>query len=245
MKREPELKTSRLNGISAAVLAGGLGTRLRSVVPDRPKVLAQIHGRPFVSFVLDQLAGACVRQVVLCVGYKGGMVKKEFGHSHGPIQIIYSQEPRALGTGGALRLALRHIDADPFLVLNGDSYCAFDFGLFWDWHTTRKACVSLLLTEVEDTRRFGQVTVDDRGQIQRFTEKDPSSAAGWINAGVYIVSRDAISRIPRGKPVSLEADVFPNLIGQGLYGYQGGGRFIDIGTPSSHGTAEAFFRRRE
>ena len=114
------------------MLAGGLGTRLRGVISDRPKVLAPIHGRPFVAFVLDQLADAGVSQVVFCVGYKGEMVREEFGHSHGPIRITYSQEQRALGTGGASRLALRHIDTDSFLVLNGDSITPnLDFSILW------------------------------------------------------------------------------------------------------------------
>jgi D-glycero-alpha-D-manno-heptose 1-phosphate guanylyltransferase len=109
--------------VTAAVLAGGLGTRLRSVVDDRPKVLAQVHARPFLMFLLDQLAAADFRSVVLCTGYLGEQIQRTFGETYKCLRILYSQEPKPLGTGGALRFALPQITSDPVLVLNGDSFC--------------------------------------------------------------------------------------------------------------------------
>jgi NDP-sugar pyrophosphorylase family protein len=132
--------------VTAAILAGGLGTRLRSVVADRPKVLAEVRGRPFLSFLLDQLAAAGVRYVVLCTGYRGEQVQAAFGNSYGGLRLAYSQEPSPLGTAGALRWALPLCESDVVLALNGDSFCDADLPAFWDWRCARGAEATLLLT---------------------------------------------------------------------------------------------------
>ena len=117
---------SDISNIEAAILAGGLGTRLRSVVPDRPKVLAEIGGRPFIEILLDQVAAAGIRTAVLCTGYLGDQIEARLGTRRGPLALRYSREVEPLGTGGALRLALPMLASDTVLVLNGDSYCDAD-----------------------------------------------------------------------------------------------------------------------
>src|SRR5205085_7836343 len=128
-------------------------------VADRPKVLATIAGRPFLTFILDQLAAAGCRAVVLCTGYQAAQVECAFGSRYRGMQLGYSREESQLGTGGALRLALPLVEAPRCLVLNGDSYCAADLREFATWHTSRSAAASLLLTRVADTSRFGRVDV--------------------------------------------------------------------------------------
>jgi D-glycero-alpha-D-manno-heptose 1-phosphate guanylyltransferase len=227
--------------LSVAVLAGGLGTRLRSIVSDRPKALAEIHGRPFLAYLLDRLSATGVSSVVLCTGYFGRQIEEAFGECHGNLRILYSQEVQPLGTGGALRLALPYLISDPVLVLNGDSFCAFDFKSFWNWHCARGSKATMLLTQVPDTQRFGSVEVAPDGAIIRFGEKVMGSVAGSINAGVYLLSREVIESIRPNANVSLEHQVFPTLVPKGLYGYPGGGRFLDIGTPEDFAAAKGLF----
>src|SRR3989338_6029269 len=115
-------KTKRLSGVTVAILAGGLGTRLRSVIADRPKVLAEVRGRPFLTYIFDQLIAASIKYAVLCTGYLGEKVCDRFGDSYGSLRLAYSQEPSPRGTAGALRLALPLFKSDSVLVMNGDSY---------------------------------------------------------------------------------------------------------------------------
>jgi len=230
-----------LAAVSALVLAGGLGTRLRPVVSDKPKVLAPVAGRPFLTRLLDQLAQAGVRDAILCTGYMAGQIESALGASHGPLRLRYSPEAQPLGTGGALRLALPLTRSDPILALNGDSYCDLDLPAFWRWHNEKRSPASLCLCRVDDVSRYGHVHATAGGRVTRFTEKGSSAGPGWINAGVYLLSRQRVEAIPPGRPVSLERDVLPQWVDQGLFAYPSQGRFIDIGAPDSYAQAQSFF----
>lgn len=230
-----------LAAVTAAVLAGGLGTRLRSVVADRPKALAEIRGRPFLAYLLDSIAAAGVRSVVLCTGYMAEQIQAVLGNMYGHLPLRYSHEPSPLGTGGALRLALPMLDSDSVLVMNGDSFCDVDLEAFWTWHCSHDADGSILLTEAADSKRYGRVEVDIEGRALGFYEKSELGVSGWINAGIYMLSRRLLLTIPTGRAISLEREMFPAWIGQGLYGYCSAGRFLDIGTPASYSCAEQFF----
>lgn len=231
--------------ISAVILAGGLGTRIRPVVSDRPKVLASVHGRPFLAYLLDQLVKAGIMEVVLCTGYLGEQVQTALGNNYGPLHLAYSQETELMGTGGALRIALPLLKTDPVLVLNGDSYCEADLPAFYRQHQAVKAKASLLLTYLSDARRYGWVEIEEDGRVLGFEEKGQSSA-GWINAGIYLLSRMFLQAIPSGRFVSLEKEIFPAWIGCGLYGFLSklvgtGEHFLDIGIPEDYAAAERFF----
>lgn len=223
---------------AAVVLAGGLGTRLREAVADRPKVLAEVCGRPFLFHLLDDLEAAGVRTVVLCTGFMAQAVRAAVGERHGGMAVRYSVEERPLGTGGALRLALGQVDSDPVLVANGDSLFRTDLGRFRAWHLARELQASLLLARVDDASRFGRVERNPLGRITRFAEKDGVASPGWINAGIYLLDRSRIEAIPPGQPVSLEHDIFPQWLTQGFYGMTAKGLFMDIGTPESYRRAE-------
>jgi D-glycero-alpha-D-manno-heptose 1-phosphate guanylyltransferase len=246
----PEISTSNVRGpaaaleltaVTAAILAGGLGSRLRPAVSGRPKALANIGERPFLTYLFDQLVAAGARDVVLCTGYLGDQIRMIFGESYNTLRLNYSQESIPLGTAGALRLALPLFNFDPVLVMNGDSYCDANLGEFWLWHGARHARASLLLSKVLDTERFGQVQVDRGGKVTDFKEKGTGQGVGWINAGIYVLSRDLLAEIPANRAVSLEREVFPNWIGRGLYGFQSESRFMDIGTPEAYASAQSFF----
>ena len=234
-----------LRDVSVAILAGGLGTRLRAVLPDRSKVLAEVRGKPFLAYVLAQLSEVGVRRVVLCTGYLGDMVKNAFGESYDDIELLYSREASARGTGGALRLALPMLESDPVLVMNGDSFCAVDLRAFWAWHVERKAGATILLAKVHDTARYGRVRLDAMDRINTFEEKSTDGRPGWVNAGVYLMSRSLIQSIPDNRAVSLEKEMFPNWLGKKLFGYRNDGAFIDIGTPEGYSSAPAFFCERQ
>ncbi len=229
--------------ITALILAGGLGTRLQSIMTGRPKVLAPVAGRPFLAYLMDQLIGAGFRQVILCTGYKGEQIKAAFGDTYKGLDIQYSQEPEPLGTGGALRFGLPLIDTDLVLVTNGDSYVNCNLTDYLAWYLENDVQTSLLLTCLSDTSRYGRVEVDRDGRILQFDEKGDSHGPGWVNAGVYIFTRSLLESIPFGQPFSLEKEFFPNLIGKGLYGFQSEGAFIDIGTRESYALAEDFFSK--
>jgi D-glycero-alpha-D-manno-heptose 1-phosphate guanylyltransferase len=230
-----------LESMTAAVLAGGLGTRLRSVVSDKPKVLADVGGRPFLEYLLDQLAREGVRSVVLCTGYMGDQIQNRFGTAYNKMALRYSREPHPLGTGGALRLALPMLQSDTVLVLNGDSYYGAKLDEFSMWHAERRSHATILLAQTEDTRRYGRVQTGDAGRILQFLEKADTQGPGWINAGIYLLRRQMIESIETGRAVSIEREVFPGWIGKGLHGFRSEGRLWDIGVPSAYAQANVEF----
>lgn len=232
---------ARLSDITAVILVGGLGTRLRPVLSDRPKILAEVLGCPFLTYLLDQLSHAGALDVVLCTGYMGDMVQEVYGDTYRSLHLLYSQEDEPLGTGGALRLALPLLKSDHVLVMNGDSYIHADLSSYVNWFFQIDRRASLLLTRVPDTGRYGMVKVKKDESILAFEEKGMARGAGWINAGVYLMETSLLTSISSEKTFSLEREVFPSLVGNGLFGYRSKGRFIDIGTPESYATAENFF----
>jgi NDP-sugar pyrophosphorylase family protein len=231
----------RLGNIPAVILVGGLGTRLRSLLPDQQKVVAPVAGRPFVFRLLDQLAGAGLQRVILCTGYKAEQVSELIGASYRGLNIAYSPEPAPLGTAGALRQALSVINSDTVLVMNGDSYCEVNLSALWESHRRSAANGTLVVTEVPETRDGGRVTFDDAGAITSFVEKGTCHAAGWMSAGIYLLQRAVLEGIPSGRAVSIEKEIFPAWIGRGLHAFRTTGKFLDIGTPESYAVAQQVF----
>jgi len=228
--------------ITAVILAGGLGMRLRPAIKDQPKVLASVHGRPFIFYLLDQLTRVGLKDVVLCTGYLGGQIQELLGDSYGEMCLSYSQEASPLGTAGALRKTSPFLKSSLALVMNGDSYCDVDLQAFLAWHQSQASSATLLLTYLNDPSRYGLVKVNESGSILSFIEKNNKNGPGWINAGIYLLSRDMIFDIPDSMDgISLERDVFPNWIGKGLRGYKAQCRFLDIGVPAAYAAAEDFF----
>src|SRR5438067_1322277 len=228
--------------ITAIILAGGKGTRLQSVVSDRPKALAEVAGRPFVEWLLLFLRAQGVRCAILATGYKGEMVEAHVGDgAPWSLDVRYARETVPLGTGGAARNALQVGASDPVLVLNGDSFGPFDVARLADAHRRAGARATLWLISMDDCRRYGAVDVAGDGRVVAFQEKSPAPRAGLVSAGVYLLQRSILEDIPTDRAVSLETEVFPALIGRGLYAIVGAGPFLDIGTPASYSRAEAFF----
>jgi D-glycero-alpha-D-manno-heptose 1-phosphate guanylyltransferase len=232
----------RPGGTSAVILAGGMGTRLRPVVADRPKVVALVNGRPFVTYLLDWLGSMGVTDVVLCTGFLGDHVRAALGESYRGLTVRYSHEPEPLGTGGALRLALPLLSASTVAVLNGDSVCLANLRHVAAWHRYQTmAHASLVLSQVADTARFGRVELDRSGRVREFVEKAAAAGRGWINAGIYLIDRPLLEGLPVGTNLSLEREVFPGWTDGRLFGYRARTQqqFLDIGTPSSYAAASA------
>jgi NDP-sugar pyrophosphorylase family protein len=235
---------ANLENITAAVLAGGLGTRLRPAVADRPKVLAPVRGRPYLAHLLDRLAEAGIRRVVLLTGHQAEQVRCALGEAYRSMELVHSPEPAPLGTAGAVRLALPRLSGRVVLVMNGDSWCEVDLAAFRAAHDGNAARLSLVLTRTGDMSRYGQVQVAADGRVLRFQEKGSHRRHAWISAGMYLMDRALIAEIPEGQPLSLEREVFPAWVKSGtrVYGFRGGGPFLDIGTPAAYAEADAFFR---
>ncbi len=226
--------------VPAMILAGGLGTRLARVLPETPKVLAPVAGRPFLAYLLDSLAEAGIREAILCTGYRAESVEREFGTKYRDMWLRYSYEAQPLGTGGALRQALEMTSVETVLAINGDSFIACDFPAFLAWHRANAFAASLVLAQVADCSRFGSVDTDSHGVIRSFAEKSGRTEPGWINAGVYLLSRSLLASLPLGQMLSIERDVFPAWLSVRLGGYRSSGAFLDIGTPESFAEAETF-----
>lgn len=223
----------------ALVLCGGQGTRLRAALPALPKVLAPIAGRPFIAYQLRALARLGIRRVVLATGYLADAVREALGDAQEGMELIHSREETPLDTGGALRLALPSLDSEAVLVLNGDSYLDSDLSPLVAPLADAPPCL-MATASLADTTRFGRLLFGEDGAVTAFTEKG-LSGPGHINAGVYRFTRQTLEALPANRPVSLEREVFPGLIGRGLRAIPLIGAFLDIGTPQSYAAAEAFF----
>ena len=233
--------TTALCDLPALILVGGLGTRLNSVISDRPKPMALVAGRPFLEWLVLMLRSQGVTKITFCTGHKAEMIQNYFGDgSRHSMCLRYSHETKPLGTGGAVRLALETEHAQRFLVLNGDSFLRSDISKLARHHLRKGTSSTMLLVHMQDRGRYGAVEVDYSGAVQSFVEKKPYPEAGLVNAGVYCFDRRVFGPLPLHRSCSLEAEILPGLIGNGLYALESSGPFLDIGTPDSFATAQTF-----
>ena len=229
--------------MKAFVLAGGLGTRLRSRFGDLPKPLVPVGGRPFLERQIEWLAGHGIHEIVLCVGHGADRVRAALGEGQAMgVVLRYSVEVEPLGTAGALRLAAPLVEG-PALVVNGDTLLACDPWALERSRWERGVVGAVALFEVADAAAHGRVECDAEGRVIRFVEKpsDPRGAA-WVNGGLYAFDPALWRWIPPDGPASLERDVLPRLARAGqLHGHRASGEFIDIGTPEQWERAERRF----
>jgi len=217
--------------MQALILAGGEGTRLRPLTTTVPKPVIPLANRPFISFMLDWLKGHGFDDVVMSCGFLGSAVRAVLGDGgREGIRIRYVDEAQPLGTAGPVKLA-EPVLAERFAVLNGDILTDIDLSSVVRFHEEHNARVTLTLTPVEDPSTYGVILTDAEGRVEAFIEKPQGEAPSkLINAGIYVLERDVLSEIPAGRAVSFEREVFPSLVGAGLYGIERGGYWLDIGT---------------
>ncbi len=224
--------------MQAVVLVGGEGTRLRPLTDDVPKPALTLVDRPFLAYMIEWLAGHGVTEAVLACGFLPDVLRRALGDGeHAGVRLSYVVEPDRRGTAGAIRFAADSLGErleDRFLALNGDILTDLDLGALLRVHEERRARASLALYPVEDSSAYGLVSHDDEGAVTGFREKSGDAVAGEINAGAYVLERSVLDLIPPGREVSLEREVFPHLIGDGLQGLRLDGYWMDIGTPERY-----------
>jgi mannose-1-phosphate guanylyltransferase len=222
--------------VQALVLAGGEGTRLRPLTLTTPKPVMPLAGRPFLSFMLDWVHSHGADEVILSCGFMSDAVRSVLGDIYDGMRLRHVIEQEPLGTAGPVRLAYDEgLLEERVLVLNGDVLTDIDLTAELEQHERTGAQATLALYPVDDTSSYGVVPTDDAGQVTEFIEKGSGNPpTDRINAGAYVLERDVVESIPAGRAVSFEREVFPSLIGGGLYGYDAAGYWIDIGTPERY-----------
>ncbi len=230
-----------LSTTDIVILCGGKGSRLQSVVDDRPKPMADIHGRPFLQILVDYFAWFGAERFIFCTGYKADVIRDYFSAQDTSLQFVFSEEPTFLGTAGGLLHARSHISGDTFLVTNGDSFCPVNMARFYYFHTARRALMSMIAVKTSDPVDYGSVTFDDGLRFTGFSEKACDRGPAYINAGIYLFSTDLFALIPSDRPWSLEFDLFPKLVHSPSYVLPCTAPCIDIGTPERLEAARHYF----
>ena len=222
----------------AIILAGGFGTRLRTVVADIPKPMAPVKNRPFLEYILVYLKKYDIKKIILSTGFKHEIIYKYFGEKYQGLDIIYSFENEPLGTGGAIQQALLKSSDKDVLILNGDSLFKIDLRELINFHL-EQSTFTLALKKVNEVSRFGHVEIDVNSHILRFCEKGEISGSGLINAGVYIFNKNMFEQLSLPVKFSIEKHFFQqfykflNFRGLVCEGY-----FVDIGVPDSYVRAQ-------
>jgi mannose-1-phosphate guanylyltransferase len=223
--------------MQAVILSGGQGTRLRPLTSTMPKPAVPMVNRPMLWYMIDWLHSHGVTEIVMSVGYKADGLRQALDAAgHAGVTIEYVEEPEPLGTAGAVKFAEDKLD-QRFLVLNGDTLADYDLSAEIAQHEATGARATLALVPVEDPTAYGVVLTDEQHRVEAFIEKpslEEAPSDPRINAGAYVLERDVLEMIPAGEKRSFELDVFPQLVGNGIYGYDADGYWLDLGTPERY-----------
>jgi mannose-1-phosphate guanylyltransferase len=224
--------------MQAIVLVGGEGTRLRPLTEYVPKPALTLVDRPFLAYMVEWLAGHGVSEVVLACGFLPDVLRESLGgEEHAGTRLTYMVEPERRGTAGAIRFAAEALGErfeDRFLALNGDVLTDLDLSTLVEAHEERRARATIALYPVEDSAAFGLVRTAADGAVEEFAEKTGEPVPGEVNAGAYVLERSVLDLIPPGREVSIEREVFPHLVGDGLGALRLEGYWMDIGTPERY-----------
>ncbi len=225
--------------MQAIVLVGGEGTRLRPLTSDVPKPAVTLVDRPFLAYAIEWLAAHGVSEVVLACGFLPEVLREALAdeEERAGVAITYVAEPEPLGTAGAIRFAAEALAdrlEDRFFALNGDVLADLDLSALLRTHEQREAQATIAVHPVEDSSAYGLVRCDGEGRVLEFVEKTGEQVPGEINAGAYVLERSVLDLVPAGKAVSIEREVFPRLVGDGLCGTLLDGYWMDIGTPERY-----------
>ena len=221
--------------MKAVILAGGLGARLRPVISGIPKPMAEVLGKPFLAWQIEQLKKFGILDIIISIGHLGDKIKLYFrdGEKLGT-RIKYAEERQPLGTGGALRNASRYLTSGKkFLVVSGDTYLDLDFPDFLRFHDEKNSLITMALARRERPSKSGCVEIDKENRIVKFVEKE--KGAGLINAGYLIFSSEVFDYMPKKNKFSLEYDLYPKLVKtKRIFGYVTSGYFRDLGNPEDY-----------
>lgn len=222
--------------MQAVLLAGGLGTRLKSVVNDRPKPMADVCGRPFAEYLILELKKNGIKDIIFAIGYKGEMIREYFknGEQLG-VHIEYSYEKEQLGTAGAIKNAGKYINEDKFFVLNADTLYQAVYSDVIELYNKENVDMALVLRKVPDVSRYGSIKMEDC-IITGFNEKVSTHTPGLINGGIYLMKNNVLDLIPEGQKISLENEIIPGMLldKKKIGAVVNEGYFIDIGVPDDY-----------
>ncbi len=229
---------------TAIILAGGMGTRLKTIISDLPKPMAPIMNVPFLTYQLNYLKYFGIKKVIFSVGYLSEKIIAHYNQSFENISIEYSIEKNPLGTGGGIRMAMSNLNEDLVLILNGDSFFDLNLEQFYNLHLEQKSEFSLALRYVNNSERYGNIEFNSSNQITSFIEKNQLNQSGYINAGVYILSKKLY--LQNTKPdinFSIEKEFFEKQLNQLIIkGFEFKDYFIDIGIPEDYLKAQDDFK---
>jgi D-glycero-alpha-D-manno-heptose 1-phosphate guanylyltransferase len=225
---------------TAIILAGGFGTRLKTVVSDVPKPMAPINGIPFLSYQLNYLKRFGVKHAVISVGYLHEKIMAFYQNEFNGMKITYVIETEPLGTGGGIRKGIEECDDKAVFALNGDSFFDIDLDKLQQFHDFKNASFSLALRKVDNASRYGSIEINGENEIVSFQEKSDTSEPGLINAGIYILEPTLyLKHTPAHTKFSIEKDLFEKeLQTLPIYGFEFDGYFIDIGVPEDYTKAQ-------
>jgi len=229
---------------TAIILAGGMGTRLKTIISDLPKPMAPIINVPFLTYQLNYLKHFGIKKVIFSVGYLSEKIIAHYNQSFENISIEYSIEKNPLGTGGGIRMAMSNLNEDLVLILNGDSFFDLDLEQFYNLHLEQKSDFSLALRYVNNSERYGNIEFNSSNQITSFIEKNQLNQSGYINAGVYILSKKLyLQNTNSNINFSIEKDFFEKQLNQLIIkGFEFKDYFIDIGIPEDYLKAQDDFK---
>jgi D-glycero-alpha-D-manno-heptose 1-phosphate guanylyltransferase len=223
-----------LQDCDAIILCGGLGTRFREVIEDRPKGLAPVAGKPILELLVDDLVSQGIKRIILCVGHLRGHIIDYF-KDRSDVEILFSIEETPLGTGGALKNARGLILSDQFLVLNGDSLCETNYESMFNYHKEKGSFITIVVSPAEESIDYGNIVLGGQGQILSFQEKVATQKHALISAGIYLINTKVLNEMNGSYPISLEHDFFPILIKKACcFGFQISSKVMDIGTPERY-----------
>ncbi len=222
---------SSMADCDVVILCGGLGSRLKTVVADRPKPMADIHGRPFLSLIVDHFIRHGAKRFIFSTGHLGDMIEDWFVRHGEGCETHFVRDPAPLGTGGALAATMSLVRSNPFWVLNGDSLCELNPERLLRFHQRKRALATMAVTQADERQDTGAVALGESDRVLSMVEKPLTQRGRYHNAGVYLFDRSISARFPKKPSWSLEQELFPELVAHQLYGFVTAGALHDIGTP--------------
>lgn len=226
----------------AIILAGGAGTRLKQAVPDKPKPMALVNGKPFLEYLLNYIVRFGISHAVLSIGYKAAQIKNHFGNNFGRLKISYAIEKQPLGTGGGIQLALQKTNTENVFILNGDTFFNADLHEIEKFHVEKKAKLTVALKKVEDALRYGTVVINQNGCIVQFREKAAGERNALINGGIYLINKKSFLSHGSPEKFSFEKDYLEKQVREkNFFGLPFDAYFIDIGLPETYLKAQTDF----
>ncbi|OGX24660.1 MAG: hypothetical protein A3D10_09140 [Omnitrophica WOR_2 bacterium RIFCSPHIGHO2_02_FULL_48_11] len=232
-----------LNKIDIAILCGGLGKRLRPVIGESQKVMAEVNDEPFLNILLKNIVRQGGRRVILLTGYKAELVEEYYRKNDFGLKIELSREKEPLGTGGALKNAQSLIKSDPFMMMNGDSFCPMDYAKLLEFYNKKQARAVIAIKKLKESQDFGVISINAQNEITSFQEKVQKQEA-YTNAGVYGFSQEIFSLMPAQPKFSIEQNFFPKLVGKKIFGFKVQKGFIDVGIPERYRQAQKILRNK-